>query len=315
MGISSQTAKAIMRASEHRQRAAEDDPVSGRAVSINILKGGVGKSAISMNLADRLAARGHNVLYMDLDPNGHVTYGLGYDEVYQDREQDLSDIILDNPSKEPEDVIYETDWGFDFVPSSVQLENLNTGLQSASHSSQRLHNQFLKPLMETDRYDYCVMDGGGERSKIADNAFFAAKQSIIPIEPGAECLSGFKRTWERVVKPLRQYQPFDILAIVPNKLRQRIDHHNEDRELIEYLNTSEKFADKIPKFARITPNELEQIDNGELRPLPKPGIRQDKDFSKAYKEGMPVAHYNPESRTIEHLDELATIVENGGVTR
>ena len=117
------------------------------------------------------------------------------------------------------------------------------------------------------------------------------------------------------MKPLREYQPFEILAIVPNKLSQRIDHYNDDRELVEYLNTSEQFADKVPTFARITPEELKQIDSGGLRPLPKPGIRQDKDFSKAYKEGMPVAHLNPESRTIEHLDELAVIVENGGITR
>lgn len=156
-------------------------------IDSDILKGGVGKSALSMNLADRLAAKGHNILYIDLDPNGHITYGLGYDKVYQDREQDLSDVILDNPTKEPEDVIYETNWGFDFVPASVRLEGLDTELKSASHSSQRLHSKFLKPLMVDDRYDYCVMDGGGERSKVADNAFFASKQSIIPIEPGAEC--------------------------------------------------------------------------------------------------------------------------------
>jgi len=304
-----------MSVGEQREAPQTGDPVAGRAVSVNILKGGVGKSAISMNLADRLAAKDHDVLYMDLDPNGHVTYGLGFDDVYQDREHDLSDVVLDNATKEPADVIYETDWGFDFVPASVRLEDLDTGLKSVSHSSQRLYSKFLKPLMENDRYDYCVMDGGGERSKVADNAFFAAKQSIIPVEPGAECLSGFKRTWQRIVKPLREYQPFEILAIVPNKLSQRVDYHNIDRELIEYLNTSEQFADKVPNFARITPEQLEQIDAGEVQPLPKPGIRQDKDFSKAYKEGMPVAHFNPESRTIEHLDELAAIVENRGVTR
>lgn len=304
-----------MAQAESGQGAQQDDPVAGRAVSVNILKGGVGKSAISMNLADRLAARGHNVLYMDLDPNGHVTYGLGFDEVYQDRDHDLGDVILDNPSKDPADVIYDTDWGFDFVPASVRLEELDTGLKSTSYSSQRLHSKFLKPLMGDNQYDYCVMDGGGERSKIADNAFYAAKQTIIPIEPGAECLSGFKRTWQRIIQPLREYQPFEILAIVPNKLSQRIDHQNSDRELIEYLNTSTQFAENVPNFARVTPEELERVDAGEVRPLPKPGIRKDSDFSKAYQEGMPVAHYNEESSTIEHLDELAAVVENGGVTR
>lgn len=296
-------------------RSRADDPVAGRAVSVNILKGGVGKSAISMNLADRIAARGHDVLYMDLDPNGHVTYGLGFDDVYRDRDHDLGDVVLDNPTSDPEDVIVGTDWGFDFVPASVKLEELDTGLKSAPHSSQRLHSQFLKPLMADGRYDYCVMDGGGERSKLADNAFFAAKQSIVPVEPGAESLSGFKRTWQRIVQPLREYQRFEILAVVPNKLSQRIDHRNADRKLIEYLNTSDRFADKVPEFARVTPEELDRVDSGDLRPLPKPGIRKDTAFSKAYEEGMPLAHYAPESRTVDHLDELAAIVENGGIDR
>lgn len=293
---------------------AKTDPVFGRAVSVNILKGGVGKSAISLNLADRLAARDNDVLYMDLDPNGHVTYGLGYDEVYSDTDHDLSPILLDG-SDEFDDVIYETDWGFDFVPASTKMEDLNTSLKNASHGSMRLRNNFLEPLIGDGRYDYCVMDGGGERSKIADNAFAAARQTIIPLEPGKECQSGFRRTLNRVVKPIRQYQPFEILALVPTKLNQRIDHQTDDRQLIENLNTSEQWADKIPNFARITPEEFEQIDNGELRPLPKPGLRQDNDFRKAYKNGMPVAHYNPESESIPHLDELAEIVENGGVNR
>jgi chromosome partitioning protein len=298
--------------STQKEPAADDsDPVAGRAVTVNILKGGVGKSAISMNTADRLAID-NDVLYMDLDPNGHVTFGLGFDDVYQDSDHDLGDVILDNPTKDPLDVIYETDWGFDFVPASVALESLDTGLKDASHASQRLHQEFLAPLMADGHYDYCIMDGGGERSKVADNAFYASKQCIIPIEPGPECLSGFKRTMQRVIKPLRKYQKFEILAIVPNKLEQRIDQQTQDRELLEMLNTSEAYQDKVPNFARITAEEFDKIDSGEVDPL-KPGIRNDTKLSRAYEQGKPVAHYDPEAKSVPYLDELAQIIENGGV--
>lgn len=53
-----------MGASNQQEVTQKDDPVAGRAVSVNILKGGVGKSAISMNLADRLAANGHDLNYL-----------------------------------------------------------------------------------------------------------------------------------------------------------------------------------------------------------------------------------------------------------
>lgn len=295
---------------------APTDPVFGHAVPVNILKGGAGKSTISLNLADRLAAQDNDVLYMDLDPNGHVTEGLGYSDAYDDTSSEyaLQEILI-NAEEHFEDAIYETEWGFDFTPSNERMEDLNTKLKNVQHGPKRLHNNFLTPLITNDIYDYVIMDGGGERSRIADNAFAAARQTIIPIEPGSECRSGFKRTLTRVVKEIRQYQPFRILAIVPNKISHRLDHESADRELIEHLNAEKRFADKIPNFARITPEEFEQIDNGEVDELPKPGIRKNADFSHAYENGMPLSAYNPDSETIEHLDELAEIVENGGVSR
>jgi len=296
------------------EQAQADDPVVGNAVTVNIMKGGVGKSAISMNLADRLGRRA-DVLYMDLDPNGHVTRGLGFDEIFTDPEHDFGDVILSNPTKEPESLIHPTEWSFDFVPASNTFEQLDNGLKNARGSTQRLHNNFLAPLMRDGTYDYCIMDGGGETSKLADNAFFAARQTLIPIQPGPESRSGFKRTWERIITEIRQFQPFKILAIVPTKIGRRIDHQNEERKLIEYLSTSERFGYKVPNFAYISPEMFDRIDNGEVDTLPKPGIREDNDFSKAYGQGMPLSEYDPESETVAHLDELADIVKTGGADR
>jgi chromosome partitioning protein len=42
-----------------------------------MLKGGVGKSTIAVHRARQLAAHNHDVLLIDLDPNGHASVGLG----------------------------------------------------------------------------------------------------------------------------------------------------------------------------------------------------------------------------------------------
>jgi len=62
-------------------------------VAVSLLKGGVGKSTIALNIADRLAARGHETVLIDLDKDGHLTTQLGYDEAY-DREADLGDALI-----------------------------------------------------------------------------------------------------------------------------------------------------------------------------------------------------------------------------
>ena len=46
-------------------------------VAIGCRKGGVGKSALSASLASHFAQQGREVLIVDLDPQGNVTFGLG----------------------------------------------------------------------------------------------------------------------------------------------------------------------------------------------------------------------------------------------
>lgn len=281
---------------------------SPRAVSVSLLKGGVGKSTIAINLSERLAAKDHNALFIDLDPNGHASVGLGFKDVYQEGD-DIGDVILDDGDADPSDVILETGFGFDILPSTKRLETVENMLRSSSFPDVRVRQNIVEPLLG-DEYDYIVTDSPAYRGKLADNALVATQNLMVPLTPGSESLAGFERTAERQLSPLREQIGLDILAIVPNRLSNRIDQRNDDRELVQSLN--EDFTQYVPEFARITEDEFEQIDNGQMRPLPKPGIRERNAVSKSFSERKPLAHYDPDNDQIDHFNTLAEIVINGG---
>lgn len=283
---------------------------NSRAVSISMLKGGVGKSTIAVNLARQLAAHDHNVLLIDLDPNGHASVGLGFDELYHNTSESIGDVFFEEAA--PSSVIYDTGYKFDILPSTEDLEQVEREIVVGDvfQPSALLKREIVAPLLG-DEYDYIVTDSPAYRSRLTDNALVATTNLILPLAPGNEAMSGLERTIERQIAPLRKHLDVDVLALVPNKLNSRIDQQTQDRQLLQRLNSHDNLQNRIPNFARVT--DWEAVDAGDLHPTP--GIRDRTSITKAYGEQKPLLDYNPDCDQLGCFEELAHITEIGSVVR
>lgn len=298
----------VGRSSEERTDTTATSP---RAVSVAMLKGGVGKSTIGINLARELAE--HNpgdVLLVDLDPNGHTTVNLGFDDAYRG-DVNLGDVILDGGDATPEDLIRPTEYGIDLLPSSDSLENVEGELESAVQGDARVRKNVVEPFLG-EEYEYIILDSPAYPGMLNNNSLVASQNLVIPVPPGAESVGGFRRTKERLIDPLREFMDVDVLALVPNMLGSRLDQRTQDRVLLERLNSEPSLAKRLPPFARISESEFEAIDDGEIQ-APVPGIRNRDAFSNGLEAHQPLRDYDPENDQLRHLQTLAQIVAHGGI--
>lgn len=281
-----------------------------RAVAINVLKGGFGKSTTAINLARELAERNGRALLIDLDDNGHTTFNLGYRDRYEG-ENHVQNVLLNGA--DPTDAIVSVGEGLDLFPSHEALEEVETNLKSAMASSQRLFRNVVDPLLG-DVYDYVVVDTPANRGKINDNALFATKNLVVPLRPESGWESGITQTNKRLIQEARQYFDLELLALVPTDLSERLDQNTRDRNLLQAINTREGLEPYVPNFAHLPPSVWEEIDagkyDGEL-----PGIRHRASIDKAHRARKPLRDFDPDCDQLGCYEELARIVERGGVVR
>jgi chromosome partitioning protein len=269
-----------------------------RAVSVSLQKGGVGKTTIAINLADALAARGNRVLLVDLDQQGNATEGVGLREAYESGSPHVGDVLTDDDPVDPREVVCSRE-SFDVLPGHVDLDEVEDKIRNSTFGMLWVRRRIVEPLLG-DPYDYLVIDSPPNLGPLSDAALIGARHVVVPLLMSEPSVSGFERMWTHQVEPIRSEVDLDLLAIVPNDLT----GNNEERRIIENLEDS-PFAEYLPRFAR-----SDLFDDPDSV---GPGIRHRIAFSRAWREGQTLREYDPDNDMLERLDELAAVVENGGV--
>lgn len=267
----------------------------GRAVSVSLQKGGVGKTTVAINLADALAADGDDVLLVDLDQQGNATEGVGLKEEYESDRPHIGDVLTDDDAVPAEEIVAERD-RFDIIPAHIDLDDIADRIRNSTFGMLWVRRRIVEPLLD-EQYDYVVIDSPPSLGPLSDAALIGAGHVIVPLLMSEPSVSGFERMWDQQILPIRNEVDLELLAIVPNDL----SGNNEERRIIEDLENS-PFEEYLPGFASSA-----EFDNPAS---PGPGIRHRIAFSRAWREGQTLREFDPDNDMLDRLHQLAEVVQD-----
>ena len=189
-------------------------------VAVLSLKGGVGKTTVTLGLASAAKHEGRRVLIVDLDPQANATAGLN---LPQPASYSTSDVLYDGRSGVALDAIIGTGWGdgVDVIAAERALEH--RAVPSGADPVRRLQRA-LRGV--TSRYDLVLVDCPPSLGELTRNALFAATQAVVVTEPSYFAVQGAQQAVEAVQVAGQEGNPrLTVVAIVHNRTRSVLSEH------------------------------------------------------------------------------------------
>ncbi len=226
-------------------------------------KGGTGKTTGTINSAAALAVNGHDVLAIDIDPQGDMTKGLGLGpgdgedpsnpkndlpNLLVTDEGNLLDVLVDNPRTEDitlADILISDDQfdhlNFDLVPSHKDMGLARDWMDDADS---RFALQYaLEELTETYDYDFILIDCPPDLSVLTDAAFIAAQNVFLSAQTQATSRDALDELWDQLESiEDRQNTDIALVGLLANMFR-------DDGQSRKFIDVFEKqWSSMTPMF-------------------------------------------------------------------
>ena len=185
-------------------------PTPGRAATVIAMcnqKGGVGKTTTTINLGAALVETGRRVLLVDLDPQGSLTVGMGFNA--HEMDQSIYHVLMDRELGINDILVKTLIPGLDLVPANIDLSAAEMRLVTEVGREQVLA-RVLHPVLHD--YDVILIDCQPSLGLLAVNALTAANGVIIPLECEYFALRGVAMLKETIEK-VRERTNFDLQIV------------------------------------------------------------------------------------------------------
>ena len=229
-----------LKIASHPKLICEVNGTDAETIAFMNLKGGAGKTTVSVNFAVLLSKLGFKVLVIDTDHQNHCRL------FFQEIEYEYSVVdALKNPEKS-KDYIYKAISGtaeIDILFSSYDLELFADDFRDDNRLSQVIDN------VKAD-YDFIILDTSPAFNVISRNAAKAANSLIIPLKPEPMHYEGMTHYLGALVMKT-QIPKENIKGMVFNLVNEKAAQHNGYMEVLREEYKDFCFESYIPQDVHI----------------------------------------------------------------
>jgi chromosome partitioning protein len=183
-----------------------------RVMAVANEKGGVGKTAMVINLGAAMAAAGKKVLIVDMDPQHNATSGLGV--AIDDEMITVYDLISEPGIHSASDAVVETAWeGMHVLPSHSDLSGAEVELVDEAGRENRLKEALADII---GNYDIVLIDTPPSLSLLTINVFALAREVLVPCQTHPYAYMALEALFDTIDAVKEEINPeLKIVGIVP----------------------------------------------------------------------------------------------------
>ncbi|WP_305117598.1 ParA family protein [Acutalibacter muris] len=222
-----------------------------KIIAICNQKGGVGKTATTVNLGLGLARQGKRVLLVDVDAQGSLTASLGYqhpDQLDETLSTVLGKVIDEKPLLPDEGIIHHEE-SVDLLPANIDLAAMEVTLVNIM-SRETILREYLNTVR--NQYDVILLDCCPSLGMLTINALSAADEVLIPMQAHYLSLKGMEQLMRTIARAKRQINPnLTISGILITMADMRTTY---SQEIVELLRGT--YGGKLKIFDTVIPRSL-----------------------------------------------------------